>query len=259
MLNWFKLALRTHLVQAASHQANSFCAHVNQHVNLSIHLHLPSIIILHTLHVAGPFFISCHDERVFLKVDEDFKVKATADIDKAAEFFIIFDEDGYDFNIMHVKDSPLKEFCIKGKGKEAESAPRYLYASTKGPLSLRLDAKERKTRLYLRSRREHSHHHVDPDWTSSLDIFYIYYKRRHVMRNSYICVKKKMPEVQRADQYTTCCVHTHQEDDDSYKLFRLIRVTRIKKKGGGAGDGSRGGSGGAEEQSEEKKQDVAKE
>ena len=192
------------------------------------------------------------------EVDEEFIVEATADIDKAAEFYIIFNEDSYDFNIMYVKDSPLKS-CTTEKVK---SAHRYLYASTKGPLSLRLDAKERKTRLYLRSRREHSHHHVDPDWTSSHDIFYIYYKRRHVMRNSYICVKKKMPEVQRAkvsDQYTTRCVHTHQEDGDSYMLFRLIRVTRIKKKGGDAGDGSRGGSGGAEEQSEEKEQDVAKE
>lgn len=191
------------------------------------------------MYIAGPFIISCNHERLFLQVTPDFKVVATTDIKHASKFSISFNDEGgqsYQFSIMYVTESPLR-------GNMAEeiqmnSVPHYLYASVdalgrnKGPLALRLDAKDSKTKLCLHSRRVHNYRPVETkDWISSLDIFYINCKQRKVQRNAYICVKKTPDDRDDVTAgFITCCVPTisrHREDRDSFMLFRLIRAINV--------------------------------
>ncbi len=176
--------------------------------------------------------ITCNDEQIFLKVTPDFKVMATNKIEESSNFFISSNEDGdnpYEFSIMYMAPSKLD---IKG----IKPVPRYLYApvntfgNNHGPLGLRFDAKDTKTKMSLRSRRVRYFNPVDTkDWVSSKDIFYINCKQRAVKRNGFICVKRTGDH---KEEYITCCVPTikkHSEEKEHYMLFRLIRA-RMKKK-----------------------------
>ena len=172
---------------------------------------------------------------MFLKVTSRFQVVATTNIEESSDFFISYNEDGrsaYEFSIHHLPSSPLLE-------RDVKPISHYLYAPVdyrgrnNGPLTLRLDARDRHTAMTLHSRRIG---HFDPvdtkDWLSSRDIFYIRCKRRIIGRNSFICVKRGRTE------FITCCVPTirhHDESREKYMLFRLLRSSKRKvseNKGG---------------------------
>lgn len=179
---------------------------------------------------AGPFIISCKDETLFLRVISDFKVVATTRIEDSSNFFISSNEDGdspYEFSIMYMAASPLE-------GRGIKPISRYLYApvnafgNNDGPLGLRLDAKDTKTKMNLHSRRVRHFNPVDTkDWVGSRDIFYVNCKQRSVKKNGYICVKRAPRGASIEDEYITCCVPTikkHNETKDHYMLFRLLRA-----------------------------------
>ena len=180
--------------------------------------------------VAGPFIMCCNDETIFLKVTRDFKVVGTTKIEESSNFFVSSNEDGdhpYEFSIMYMAPSLLE-------GRGIKPIPRYLYApvntfgKNEGPLTLRLDAKDTKTRMTLNSRRVRHFNPVDiKDWVNSKDIFYINCKQRAVKKNGFICVKKTPHDSHVPDEYITYCVPTikkHNEDKDHFMLFRLIRA-----------------------------------
>ena len=180
---------------------------------------------------------------MFLKVTPDFQVVATSKIEDSSDFFISSNEDGdspYEFSIMYMAPSPLEERGIK-------PIARYLYAPVNsfgrnaGPLGLRLDAKDTKTKLTLHSRRVHHYLPVDTkDWINSKDIFYLNCKQRAVKKNGYICVKRAPRESGVDEDYLTCCVPTikkHNELKDHFMLFRLIRAgKRVPGKHGAKKD-----------------------
>ena len=185
---------------------------------------------------AGPFIISCNDETVFLKVTSDYKVVGTSNIEDSSDFFISSNEDGdsaYEFSIMYMAPSPL--------GTGIKPIARYLYApvnsfgNNHGPLGLRLDAKDSKTKLTLHSRRIRHFRPVDTkDWVSSSDIYYLNCKQRAVKKNGYICVRQTPREAGSTDtEYITCCVPSikkHDESKDHFMLFRLIRAAKRDPK-----------------------------
>lgn len=156
----------------------------------------------------------------------------TTNIKDSSDFFIGSNEDGespYEFSIMYMAASPLKDRGI-------EPISRYLYApvntfgNNSGPLTLRLDAKDTKTKMMLHSRRTHHFNPVDTaDWISSKDIFYLNCKQRSVKKNGYISVKRSPPGAGRDEEYITCCVpsiKTQSDTRDRYMLFRLLRANK---------------------------------
>jgi hypothetical protein len=159
-------------------------------------------------------------------------VVGTTNIKDSSDFFISSNEDGespYEFSIMFMAASPLKDRGIK-------PISRYLYApvnsfgNNSGPLTLRLDAKDTKTKMTLHSRRVRHFNPADTaDWTSSSDIFYINCKQRAVKRNGYISVKRTPTGTGLDAEYITCCVpsiKSHSETQDQYMLFRLLRANK---------------------------------
>lgn len=159
---------------------------------------------------------------------------ATSKIEDSSDFFISYNEDGqsaYEFSIGHMPSSSLEE-------REVKPISRYLYApvnvrgKNRGPLTLRLDARDKHTKMTLHSRRIRNFAPVDTkDWLSSRDIFYISCKQRFIGRNSYICVKRKSQSSETAEEHHTYCVPTiskHNESNEHYMLFRLHRATKRK-------------------------------
>lgn len=182
--------------------------------------------------LAGPFVISCHNETIFLKVTPDFRVVGTTDIKDSSDFFISSNEDGenpYEFSIMYMAASPLKDRGI-------EPISRYLYApvntfgNNSGPLTLRLDAKDAKTKMTLHSRRTRHSNPVDTtDWVNSSDIFYVNCKQRAVKKDGYISMKRGPPGTGRDEEYITCCVpstKSHSDTRNQHMLFRLLRANK---------------------------------
>ena len=130
---------------------------------------------------------------------------------------------------MYLAPSPLE-------GRGIKPISRYLYApvntfgQNNGPLTLRLDAKDTKTKMTLHSRRVRHFNPVDTEeWVSSRDIFYVNCKQRAVKRNGYVCVKATPHASGVNEDYITCCVPTikkHDETKSHYMLFRLIRAQK---------------------------------
>lgn len=161
----------------------------------------------------------------------------TTKIEESSSFFVSSNEDGespYEFSIMYMADSPLKDRGIK-------PISRYLYApvntfgNNSGPLTLRLDAKDTKTKMTLHSRRVRHFNPVDTaDWVSSSDIFYLNCKQRTVKKNGYIGVKRTPHGVAGITaEYITYCVpsiKSHSETKDQYMLFRLLRANKREPK-----------------------------
>jgi hypothetical protein len=182
--------------------------------------------------LAGPFIISCNSENIFLKVTPSFQVVATPRIEDSSNFYISYNEDGhsaYEFSITYMSSSSLES-------REVKPISRYLYAPVNsrgnfcGPLTVRLDATDKHTKMTLHSRRERHSDPVDTkDWLNSRDIFYISCKQRFLFKDSYICVKRMPRHSGIAEEYTTYCVPTvrrHDESRQHYMLFRLIRATK---------------------------------
>lgn len=180
----------------------------------------------------GPFLISCRDETLFLKVTDDFQVVGTTSIEDSSPFYISSNEDGdspYEFSVLFMADSPLKHRGVK-------PVARYLYApvnafgNNHGPLTLRLDAKDTKTKMTLHSRRVRHFNPVDTrDWVNSSDIFYVNCKQRSVKKNGYVCVRRTPGGRGVGAEFITGCVPSikrHSEVRDQYMLFRLLRTDR---------------------------------
>ena len=177
---------------------------------------------------AGPFIISCNNERIYLKVTPNLEVVATTKIEDSSDFFISYNEDGrsaYEFSITYMAPSSLADRYVK-------PIPSYLYApvnirgKNRGPLTVRLDAAATHTKLTLRSRRINQFNPVDTkDWLSSRDIFYINCKNK-VFTNSFICVKRR-PRF--SEEYITSCVNSiskHNVATQHFMLFRLLRAAK---------------------------------
>lgn len=157
---------------------------------------------------------------------------ATTKIEESSDFFITDHKDGqspYEFSINYIAPSPLA-------GREIQPISRYLYApvnlhgKNEGPLTLRLDAKDKYTAMTIHSRHVR---HLEPvytkDWLSSRDIFYIGCNQRPLRRKSFICVKRTPRNLDLSDEFITCCVNTikkHSESREQYMLFRLLRSSK---------------------------------
>ena len=174
----------------------------------------------------GPFYLSCNDDHLFMKVTENFTVICTPKFEEANEFYIIPTYDGehpHEFAIVYY-DKPVI--------KSLDPVPRYLNApvglcgQNVGPLHMKFDVKAHNSRLALHSRLEKSFHPVEKDpWISGRDIFYINCARRGWKKNAYICVRA------RRGQYITACVPSteeHNEERHIFMLFRLIHPNDVK-------------------------------
>ena len=125
----------------------------------------------------------------------------TDKLEKASEFFVIpCEEDGNNrhFSIFHNSESKLKQPGVKPRRMRIKPIPRYLCASVNfrgicdGPLELKLNAKESKSRLVLHDRRSKHFQPVElTDWVNGKEIFYINCKHRSFKKDSYICVTAK--------------------------------------------------------------------
>ena len=192
------------------------------------------INLLHIFtHLAGPFIISCNNDTIFLKViPTTFNVVATMNIEESSNFFVSSSEDRnhpHEFSIMYIPSS-----CLEEQG--VSPIPLYLYApvnalgKNNGPLTFRLAAKDTKTNMTLNHRRTRHLNPADPkDWVNSREIFYICCKQRIIMRNGYICVKKKPLGSLLTEEFITCCVPSikkHNEERNCYMLFRLLPAGR---------------------------------
>ena len=153
------------------------------------------------IHTDGPFYISCHSEQLFFKVD-DSKIMVTNDLKEASEFFVVpAEESGHNrhFSIFHNSESKLKPPQTRPKMR-IKPIPRYLctYVNFRGvsdgPLELKLNAKESKSMLVLHDRRAKHLHPADlTDWINGKEIYYINCKHRSFKKDSYICVATTNP------------------------------------------------------------------
>lgn len=177
----------------------------------------------------GPFYITCDSERLFLTVNDQFQVVATRDEKQAKKFFIIPNDDGltpFEFSIVNKPESVYKRI---------KPVPRYLCATmdawgnNPGPLPLKLNAKETKSRLTLHSRMMRSYNPVDiTPWVNGREIFYINCKHRAVKGDSYLCIK---PREGSTGEFVTACVRSiksHDEGTETYMLFRLLKPGKLR-------------------------------
>ena len=147
----------------------------------------------------GPFYISCHSEQLFFKV-QDNKIVVTDDLSKADEFFVVpCEESGHSryFSIFYNSESKLKQPDAKIRSKmHIKPIPRYLCCTSvnfrgisDGPLELKLNAKESKSMLTLQDRRSKYLRPAElTDWINEKEIYYINCKHRTFKKDSYICV-----------------------------------------------------------------------
>lgn len=147
----------------------------------------------------GPFYISCHSEQLFFKI-QDNKIVVTDDLSKADEFFVVpCEESGHSryFSIFYNSESKLKQPDAKIRSKmHIKPIPRYLCCTSvnfrgisDGPLELKLNAKESKSMLTLQDRRSKYLRPAElTDWINEKEIYYINCKHRTFKKDSYICV-----------------------------------------------------------------------
>ena len=175
--------------------------------------------------VGGPYHIFCgsKDQRLYLKVNESNKVKATLDIKTASRFFLSPTNDDihpHEFMIeYHEEDRSTPE------GKALAPLPHYLngtaslFGYNDGPLEVKLNVTEENARFVLHSRVLDDYAPVDvSSWTQG-EGFYINCSRRRFKWDGYISVKETKPQ-----EFVTAIVPSENShnDIDTWQLFRLI-------------------------------------
>ncbi len=169
----------------------------------------------------GPFLISCSDDKVFLKVNDQSQIVGDENHTMGSLFYLVptYDSDHpHEFSITHFSEK---------KFRDIDPVPRYLNAPTNicgknhGPLTIRFDVKEHESRLTLQSR---LHTHYNPveitPWVTGREAYYISCARRPFRKTGYICVRR------RGGRYITTCVPSieyHSDASRQYMVFRLIR------------------------------------
>lgn len=126
----------------------------------------------------------------------------TDDLSEADEFFVVPSEESEHrrhFSIFHNSESKLKPPQTRPKMR-VKPIPRYLCTCVNfrgisdGPLELKLNAKESKSRLVLHDRRSKYLHPAElTDWINGKEIYYINCKHRSFKKDSYICVTTANP------------------------------------------------------------------
>lgn len=190
----------------------------------------------------GPFYISCHSEQLFFKVDDN-RITVTDDLSKASEFFVVpCEESGQSrhFSIFHNSESKLKPPDTRPKMR-IKPIPRYLctYVNFRGisdgPLELKLNAKESKSMLVLHDRRSKHLHPADlTDWINGKEIYYINCKHRSFKKDSYICVAATNPALVERQMSTSSEVDTIEGEGE------VSMVESSKKRSTGAGSAAAG-------------------
>lgn len=193
-------------------------------------------------HADGPFYISCHSEQLFFKVQEN-KIVVTDNLSKADEFFVVpCEESGHSrhFSIFYNSESKLKQPDAKTRSKmHIKPIPRYLCCTcvnfrgiSDGPLELKLNAKESKSMLTLQDRRSKYLRPAElTDWINEKEIYYINCKHRTFKKDSYICVAA-----------TTRQPRTSGEIDTVEGEGEVSAAETYKKRSAGASSGGAGTS-----------------
>ena len=175
----------------------------------------------------GPFFITCDDDKIFLKVSQDNEVTGIEVTGKnptgASEFFIV-----PTYNSKHPHEFAIA-FYSKKKFPDVNPVPRYLDVSTNvmgcncGPLRMEFGIKEHNCRLTLRNRLATSYTLGDiTPWVVGREAFYIKCARRILRFNGYICVKRQEEDGSRS--YITECVRSVKKHDEHSGLFMVFRL-----------------------------------
>ena len=181
----------------------------------------------HYNHTAGPFLISCNDDSIFLKVNENLEVEGTEDASAASKFFIM-PNDNIDSEVT------FSIICQHPSSKPALrpvpyylAAPVGLFGSNRGPLRVEKSAAMGDTTFILQDRRKQGKHVEISEWTEKEKVFYIKSPARRVFPDSYLCVKEARGL---ETAYTTACLSSIScNTTNKYLLFRLISEEKCKE------------------------------
>ena len=205
---------------------------------LSLSLSRSGLLIYVFIISVGPFYIACNWDQLYLTVGKNHEVRATYDIDRASEFYIVrCDEGDNHFNIVHEspgvfkdKDKFVKKF---GEVEHKPAIPMYLCASVnwRGKskqnqlLRMRLDGKSTNSRMAIHCRKTQQYHAADlTEWVNEKEIFFINCQERSIAAptSSYLCVY---------ESGQTGCKPTIGSHDDKRKfmLFRLLKPKEESK------------------------------
>ena len=175
----------------------------------------------HQYHVAGPFYIACNNDSIFLKVNENHQVEGTEDFSEASEFFILPNDDvssEVTFSITYKQPSskptlePISYYL---------SAPVGLLGYYPGPLEVEESPEMYDTTFTLQDRRKQGNFVQLSEWTTGEKIFYIRSPGGWFFPDSYLCVKEACKQGGAA--YITACQSSIAcSGDTTYLLFRLI-------------------------------------
>ncbi len=184
-------------------------------------------------YVVGPYFISCYDSKIFLKVDE--VVEGHAQVfgvkrkDEASEFYIYLTDDG---------ENPY-EFYISWKSSADEGTMRYLNApvsvlgSNDGPLCIESRGKKHYSLFSINNQlteplyRLRGDVNINPDlWFKGKESFLIRCTRRRFRVDGFLAVREQTEQERRDNKghkYRTICKPdaTGHDEQSSHMAFRL--------------------------------------
>ena len=175
----------------------------------------------HQYHVAGPFYIACNNDSIFLKVNENFEVEGTEDFSEASEFFIFSNDDAdseVTFSITYKRPSskptlePISYYL---------TAPVGLFGYNPGPLKVEESPSMYDTTFTLQDRRKQGNFVQLSEWITGEKIFYVRSPGGWMFPDSYLCVKEGCKH---EGAYITACQSSIActGGDTTYLLFRLI-------------------------------------